>query len=108
MHKTRSAAPRFLIAIAAAGLIIAQGSAAADDKPAVEDAPHTITSKILTRAIEPDYPRRWLEAEFYPYNARGFEYNRSMAFSAKKKITFSIQGPMIMKRTPGLIFEIRF
>ena len=115
MQKTKGVFPRFLIAMAASGLVFT-GSAAANDEPAVEDAPlkatssapFKITSKILTRAIDSDFRQGWLQAEFHTKKGRGFEYSRSLAVSADKKIIFSIQGPFIKKRTPGIVFEIRF
>ncbi len=107
MHKTRRVFPRFLIATAAAWLVAA-GSSAADDKPVVEEPPRKITSKILTRANEPEIRQGWLQPEFHTKKGRGLEYSRSLAVGAEKKIIFSIQGPFIKKRTPGIVFEIRF
>ena len=107
MQKTRRLLPRTLM-MAAAVWLISTGSASADNESVVEKPPRTITSEILKQASEPGTHQSWLQSEFHTRKGRGFEYNRSLAVSSEKKLIFAIQGPLIKKRTPGLVFEIRF
>jgi hypothetical protein len=108
VHQTRKLLLRSLIAMAAACLAFT-GSASADGEPAVGAPPRTtITSSALTFNDEPEIKQGWREPQFHTRKGRGFEYSRSLAAGSEEKIIFAIQGPLIKKRTAGLIFEFRF
>ena len=107
MQKTRRLFPSLLISVAVASMVIA-GSAAANNDAATEDSPDPITSAILLPAEEPRSNQRWLHSEIRTRKGHGLEYNRSLAVDSGKKVIFAIQGPRIKKRTPGLVFELRF
>ena len=110
MHRTRRLHPRLMIA-ATAALLALSGPARADDAKPVEEPLKKITGEILIgdeESAERSDQQSWLRTNIRTKKRTGFEYSRSFQMNKKRKLIFSIQGPMIKKKTPGLVFEIWF
>lgn len=97
--------PRLTILVAVA-LLVLTGSAGADDEP-VEDPKPEIKASALTDPEKPEASEGWLR-QLHLKKGHGFEYSQSFTTGSRKKLIFSIQGPLVKKKTPGLAFEIRF
>ena len=107
MHRNGRLHPRATIAIAAALLVYA-GPAAADDEQPSAEPNRKLTAESLVRVEKPETTdESWLR-NLHIKKGRGFEYSHSFTLSPEKKVIFSIQGPIIKKKTPGLAFEVRF
>ncbi len=107
MRQNRRLHPRATIAIAAAWLVYA-GPVAANDEQAIGEPNPKLAAEVLIRVEKPETSEEsWLR-NLHTKKGRGFEYSQSFTLSSKKKIIFSIQGPIIKKKTPGLAFEVRF
>jgi len=99
------------VALALLTLGLAGPVLAADDAPQEVEVKRTkVTSAIVTRLDTlPETEPNWFRANIRLAKKNGFAYSRR--FSPKNRdtdIIFSVKGPMIRKKTPGLTFEIRF
>ena len=107
MQKNGRLHPKLTIAIAAALLAYA-GPAAANDEQPIAEPSRKLEADILVRAEEPEtIEESWLR-NLHTKKGRGFEYSQTFTYGSDKKLVFSIQGPVIKKKTPGLAFELRF
>jgi hypothetical protein len=107
MHDNWRLQPRTTIAIAAALLVYA-APAASDDEQPIHEPNRRLAAGALVRAEEPETSEEsWLR-KFHLKKKRGFEYTHGFTLGSGKKIIFNLQGPIIRKKTPGLVFEIRF
>ncbi len=107
MPKNGRLHPRITIAMTAAWLAFA-GPALADDEKPIAEPRHKLTADALVRAEKPETSEEsWLR-NFHLKKKRGFEYSHTFALSPERKGIFNIQGPIIKKKTLGLVFEVRF
>lgn len=107
MHDDWRLHPRTTIAIAAALLVYA-APAASDDEQPIHEPNRKLAASALVRAEEPETSEEsWLR-KLHIKKKRGFEYTHDFTLNSGKKVIFNIQGPIIRKKTPGLVFEIRF
>jgi hypothetical protein len=107
MHQNGRLHPRATIAIAAALLLYA-GPVVADDEQPIGEPSRKLAANALVRVEKPETSdESWLR-NLHTKKGRGFEYSQSFTLSPEKKVIFSIQGPIIKKKTPGLAFEVRF
>ncbi len=107
MHLNTRMHPRTTIAIAAAWLVYA-GPVLANYEQPVGEPNRKLAAEALIRVEKPEtIEESWLR-NLHTKKGRGFEYSHSFTLSPEKKVIFSIQGPIIKKKTPGLAFEVRF
>lgn len=90
-------------------MLLASSGVAGAEKPAT-DTPRVLDSKLLTKLDKPRSDKRqWFGRHFRTAKGHGFEYRRSFRMGRdKRRMVFSIQGPLVKKKTPGLGIEIRF
>ena len=99
--------PRTTIAIAATLLVYAAPAASNDEQP-IHEPNRKLAAGALVRAEEPETSEEsWLR-KLHIKKKRGFEYTHGFTLNSGKKVIFNIQGPVIRKKTPGLVFEVRF
>jgi hypothetical protein len=91
-----------------AALFICAGTALAGDDFWTLDHWLLVDARHASLDAEPSLGERWLNPVFQSEEQHGFEYSRSLAVNLEKKLVFSIQGPLIKDRAPGLAFELRF
>ena len=89
------------------------GPAFADDdleKLIVEEPRKQVSRDIVTRLDSlPETEPNWFRANIQRTKKYGFEFSRSYSMkNREEKLIFSVKGPMIRKKTAGLMFEIRF
>ena len=110
MHRKRRSHPRITIGATVAFLALS-GTAWANDEKPVEEPRKKITGEILVgdeESAERSDQQSWLRANIRSKERHGFEYSRDFQVNKRRKLIFSIQGPLIKKKTPGLVFEIKF
>ena len=110
MHRTGRPRPRITIAVLAA-LFALSGSAKADDDSPTDEPLKKITGEILMGdedSAEQRDRQNWFRANIHSKKRHGFEFSRSFQLSRERRLIFSIQGPLVKKKTPGLAFEIQF
>jgi hypothetical protein len=49
-----------------------------------------------------------LESRLHTEERHEFEYSQSLGLNFERKFVFSIQGPLVGKRAPGLALEVHF
>jgi hypothetical protein len=106
MHQNGRLDLRLIIPVAVALLVLA-GPAIADDVGPMQELKPEISASAMTPPEKPEASEGWLH-QLHIKKGHGFEYSKSFTTSSKKKLIFSIQGPLVKKKTPGLGFEIRF
>lgn len=112
MHQTRRRPP--YVTIAMIGVILGlSGPAFADEdleKLIGEEPRKQLSRDIITRLDSlPETEPNWFRANIHRTKEYGFEFSRSYSNkNREEKLVFSVKGPMIRKKTAGLMFEIRF
>ena len=89
------------------------GPAFADEdleKLIVDESRKRLSSDIATRLDNlPETEPSWFRANIQTARKYGFEFSRSYTMKDRDtKIILGVKGPMIRKKTAGLMFEIRF
>jgi hypothetical protein len=99
--------PRTTIAIAAA-LLLYTAPAAADDEQTIREPNHKLAARALARAETPETTEEsWLR-NIHIAKRHGFEYSHRFTLSPERNGVFNIQGPVVKKKTFGVVFEVRF
>jgi hypothetical protein len=95
------------LAIAA---LLANTAFAEDGETIRSDSIPTLTVKqILGEPKDEISTLDWFRSNIKTVKKYGFEYSHSIPVKERDRpVVFSIQGPLIKKKTPGLSFEIRF
>ncbi len=98
---------RTLFAIPALLCLLA-APALCDDRPWRQERWHALNVRFISS--DEDFSPRQRQPEFQlrTHERHGFEYSRSLSSSLGRRFVFSIQGPLVADRAPGLAFEIRF
>ncbi len=112
MQQARRSHPSRAFAVAAV-LLILSGPVYADPDDEVRNEPvRKLTGKKVFAELDPDLDpltKNWFRANIRPVEKHGFEYRHTFSQTAHDRdLIFSIQGPLISNKTPGLAFEIRF
>jgi hypothetical protein len=107
VYKNGRLHPRTTIALAAA-LLLYVGPAVADDAQPIREPNRKLAARALLRVEKPETSEEsWLK-NLHTKKGRGFEYSHSFTLSPEKTVIFSIQGPILNKKTPGVALELRF
>lgn len=97
------------LAFASAALLCALAAPAiGDDRPWEQARWHSLNTRFSPAGEEFSSGQRWLESQLHTTNKHGFEYSRILNWNLERKFVFSIQGPLVGERAPGLAFELRF
>jgi len=95
---------------AACALLWFSGTAAADSELPIDEKPKQRLSRdVIAPITEWEQRKNWFRDNIRPVKRHGFEFSRSIPFGHDgQKLIFSVRGPMVAKKTPGLSFELRF
>jgi hypothetical protein len=104
-QKIRGARTTFAIS---ALLCILAAPALCDDRPWEQKRWHALNVRFIAsdEAFSPS--QHQVEPQLHTHERHGLEYCRSLSSSLGRRFVFSIQGPLIAERAPGLAFEVRF
>lgn len=110
MQHARTRPSRNALKTAVAVLFLCHPALADDAEPGPERPPQKLSGQqILGESKSDSGTFEWFRTNFKTVKTHGFEYSRSLDLRDRdRNIEFSIQGPMIRKKTPGLVFEVRF
>jgi hypothetical protein len=92
----------------AASLCLFAAPALGDDRPWEQARWLALNARFFSNGEDLSSGQRWLESQFHTDARHGFEYSRSLSLNLERKLVFSIQGPLVAERAPGLAFEVRF
>ncbi|MBW2715294.1 MAG: hypothetical protein JRD03_04425 [Deltaproteobacteria bacterium] len=98
---------RTLFAIAALLCILA-APALCDDRPWKQENLDARNVRFIASDEDFSPRQRRLELQLHTHERHGFKYSRSLSSNLGRRFVFSIQGPLVADRAPGLAFEIRF
>ena len=108
MHRNRRRKLRSATLLSVVTLVLT-GPAGAEDKKPVESPRQILASDLVKNIEEIDPKRGWFRPYVHTKKGHGFEYSRSFQPKHRdRKLIFSIQGPFVKKKTPGIGFEIEF
>ena len=107
MHPSKIRCARLTFAFAALLCVLA-APALGDDRPWEQARWHALNARFTADGEDFSAGQRWLESQLHTTERHGFEYSRSLSLNLERKIVFSIQGPLVGERAPGLAFEVRF
>lgn len=96
-----------LLAIAASFFLLT-APALGDDLPWEQLHWHALHAGFSSSGGDFSLGQQWLESQLHTEDGYGFEYSRSLNLNLEKRLVFSIQGPIVGERAPGLAFEVRF
>jgi hypothetical protein len=100
-----------MVGTIAAFVVVSPALAGEDvDEPSTVDEPRTLRSRDIVTRLDtlPESEPNWFRANIRTTKKHGFQFSRSIETRKREKFVFSIKGPMLRKKTPGLTFEIRF
>jgi hypothetical protein len=103
--KIRGARTTFAIS---ALLCILAAPALCDDRPWKQEHSHALDAQFIASDDDFSSRQRQPEPQLHTHEIHGLEYSRSLNSSLGRRFVFSIQGPLVADRAPGLAFEIRF
>jgi hypothetical protein len=111
LGRSRCAIPTFAVLLAASA-----GAGADEDQPpertviVTSEERGVVESKQVNEVESPRSDERdWFSRHFRKSKGHGFEYSRSFTMGRdKRRIVFSVQGPLVKKKVPGIGIEIRF
>jgi hypothetical protein len=89
-------------------LCVLASTAFGEDRPWEQERWHVLNARYFPAGDGPSSNSSWLESELHTDAEHGFEYSRSLSLNLDKRFIFSIQGPLVAERAPGLAFEVRF
>jgi hypothetical protein len=104
-QKLRGARTTFAIS---ALLCILAAPALCDDRPWEQKRWHALNVRFIASDEDFSPRQRQTELQLHTHERHGFEYSQSLSSSLGRRFVFSIQGPLVADRAPGLAFEIRF
>ena len=107
MHPTKIRCARRAFAIAALFCLLA-APALGGDRPWEQTRWHALNAPFSPSGEELSSGQRSLESHLHTTETHGFEFSRSLRLNLERKFIFSIQGPLVGERAPGLAFELRF
>jgi hypothetical protein len=107
MHPFENRGARISLAIAASICLLA-APALGDDLPWEQARWHTFNTQFISSGEDMSSGQHGLRSSLHTNEKHGFEFSRSLSLNLGKKFVFSIQGPLIAERAPGLAFEVRF
>ncbi len=107
MHPFEIRGARIALAITASISLLA-APALGDDRPWEQTRWRTFSTQFLSSEEDLSSERRGLEPSLHTNERHGFEFSSSLSLNLGKKFVFSIQGPLVAERAPGLAFEVRF
>jgi hypothetical protein len=79
-----------------------------DDRPWEQERWHALNARYFPAGDDLASNSSWLKSELHTDAEHGFEYSRSLSLNLDRRFIFSIQGPLVSERAPGLAFEVRF
>ena len=107
MHPFKIQCARIALAIAASICLLA-APALGDDRPWEQTRWHTFNTQLISSGEDLSSGQRRLEPSLHTNERLRFEFSQSLSLNFGKKFVFSIRGPLVAERAPGLAFEIRF
>ena len=107
MHPNKIRCARLAFAITALLCLLA-APALGGDRPWEQTRWQTLNAPFFPSGENLSLGQRSLESQLHTTETHGFEYSRSLRLNLERRIIFSIQGPLVGERAPGLAFELRF
>ena len=107
MHSFEIRGIRIALAIAAS-ICLLTAPAQGDDRPWEQTRWRTFSTQFVSSGEDLPSGQRGLEPSLHTNERHGFEFSPSLSLNLGKNLVFSIQGPLVAERAPGLAFEIRF
>ncbi len=98
---------RTLFAISAFLCMLA-APAFCEDRPWKQERWDALNVRFIASDEDFSPRQRQPELQLHTHERHGFEYSQSLSSSLGRRFVFSIQGPLVADRAPGLAFEIRF
>ena len=89
-------------------LCVLASPAFGDDRPWEQERWHALNARYFPSGDDPSSNSNWLEYALHTDAEHGFEYSRSLSVNLDRRFIFSIQGPLVADRAPGLAFELRY
>jgi hypothetical protein len=84
----------------------------ADEEPeklTVEKPRKQFSRDVITRLDDlPETEPNWFRENIHTTKKHGLEFSHSYMTKSRRKLIFKVKGPLLRKKTPGLVFEIRF
>jgi hypothetical protein len=107
IHTSQIRCARLVFALAAL-LCVLTAPALGDDRPWEQARWLALNTRFSPNGEEFSSGQRWLESQLHSTQRHGFEYSRSLSLNPERNVVFSIQGPFVGDRAPGLAFEFRY
>ncbi len=107
MHYFEIRGVRIALAIAAS-IFLLTAPAQGENRPWEQTRWRTFSTQFISSGEDLSPGQRELEPALHTNERHGFEFSRSLSLNLGKKFVFSIQGPLVAERAPGLTFEVRF
>ena len=88
------------------------GPVLADKKPEnriMEKPRKQFSRDIITRLDNlPETEPNWFRENIHTTKKHGLEFSHGFTTKSRRKLIFKVKGPLLRKKTPGLVFEIRY
>ena len=107
LHQSTARRARMTLATVALLCVLAS-PAFGDDRPWEQERWHALNARYFPSGDDPSSNSNWLEYALHTDAEHGFEYSRSLSVNLDRRFIFSIQGPLVADRAPGLAFELRY
>jgi hypothetical protein len=107
MHPIKIRGARIALVIAASLCLLA-APALGDDQPWEQTRWHALNARFFSSGEDISSEQRGFESKLHTNEKHGFEYSRRLSLNPGRRFVFSIQGPLVAERAPGLAFELRF
>ena len=107
MHSFEIRGIRIALAIAAS-ICLLTAPAQGGDRPWEQTRWRMFSTQFISSGEYLPSGQHELEPSLHTNERHGFEFGRGLSLNFGKKFVFSIQGPLVAEKAPGLAFEVRF